>query len=418
MIITSRTVQRIIIFHLLALIAIIFSISQFNLPYSVTYLLDAFVIIEFLFARRKIKTVFRLSKGLYVLRYFLLFIVFLIFLQLFNFVPINLSLKAFRRILRFFLFYFSCSCLVDKERIDSTMKMLCKLQILNFILTLYQRFSLNYLPDNAGGIFGTAKGVNGYSNIYFCVICIFIISEYLSKKTNFNAVFSIVGSSLLLSALIELKFFFIEIIAIVVFAIFLSNPSKRTILFMAFFSVGIILSLKLLAKYFPEHFLILLNRDLFIEYTTGTTLGYNISRLNAFNEINSLFFDNNILKELFGLGFGNCDSGSAFYNRYSSYHYTWFTHQLTYLETGHIGLALHLLFFFLVFFHATKNKGRFNENKHYFLMTQISCVVCTMCFFYNQSIQTECAYLIYYLLSFPVIIMKNSSFNLKLKRNN
>ena len=190
-------------------------------------------------------------------------------------------------------------------------------------------------------------------------------------------------------------------ILILLLAIMFSRASVRTLKIVFFSVVGLVAAFILFTQLFPEHAEILMNWTLLLEYTTGSIHGYNISRLNAFTEINRILFEDNIWLNLFGYGFGNCESGSAFYEIYGHYNYTWFTHQVTFLETGYVGVVLYALFYVMVYVHAAKSKKQDSENAHYYSLTQIACLLCPIWFMYNQSMRVECAYLIFCVLAIP-----------------
>ena len=278
------------------------------------------------------------------------------------------------------------------------------LQVVNVVLTLYQYFVMKLTQDNLGGIFGVERGVNAYSNTFLCAICTYMIVMYLSKKVKLLPMLLIFASSLLIAALAELKIFFIEIVLILLLAVLFSRASVRAMKIVFFSVVGLVASFALFAQLFPEHAAILMNWKLLLEYTTESIQGYNISRLSAFSEINRIFFKDNVWLNLFGYGFGNCESGSAFYEIYGHYNYVWFTHQVTFLETGYAGVILYALFYVIVYIHARKSKKQDPKNAHYYTLTQIICLLTPIWFMYNQSMRIECAYLIFFLLAIPAVI--------------
>jgi hypothetical protein len=260
--------------------------------------------------------------------------------------------------------------------------------------------------DNMGGIFGTASGVNGYTNIYLCLICTFSTVMYLGKKAKLKELIWVLGSSLLIAALAELKLFFIEIVLIVLAAILLSKPSRKTVQIIFFSALGMVAALALFARLFPEHMEVFMDAARFSSYVSDEIAGYRIGRLNAFTTINKLFFKNDILANLIGFGFGNCESGSAFYEQYEHYHYTWFTHQVTFLETGYLGIILYSAFYGLIFLHAAMAKKKNQEYFGYLTMTQIICLLSILWMLYNQSQRTESAYLVFWVYAIPVILEK------------
>lgn len=400
----SDSVRKLIIAHLFLVSVFLFFWSMLGLPWELIYIFDLFVAVEFLWVMRSVQRVMRRVKLYQMIPYLILFILYLFLTQLFSFTSLGLAVMAYRRIFRFVLFYFACAVLLEKKSIDKIIRLMLMLQAVNFVLTLYQYFFQGLSQDYLGGIFGIERGANAYSNTFLCIICTYMIVAYLDKRVRFWPMMLTLGSSLLISALAELKVFFVEIVVIVLAAVLMSRPSIRTIKIILFGAAGFVGAMAVLAKLFPEHMAILLSWALFSEYTTEAIHGYNISRLNAFSDINRIFFEGDVIRNLFGYGFGNCETGSAFYDVYEKYHYTWFSHQVTFLETGYVGVILYGIFYVLVYLHAAKSRKINPENKHYYTLTQISCIISPMWFVYNQSMRVESAYYIFFVMAIPVAI--------------
>lgn len=399
-------IRKLIYIHIFLVPAFLLLWNSLGLPWGISYVFDLFVLLEFAMAARNIQRTFRRGDGRDILWYFVIFAFFLLLTQIVNLVPLHLSLAAYRRIFRFFAFFIACAVLLKVRDVEKLFSLMVKAQTINLVLTIFQRFVMNAKQDNMGGIFGTADGVNGYTNIFLCLICTFSIVMYLGKKVKLKNVIWVLGSSLLIAALAELKLFFIETVLIVLAAILLSKPSRKTVQIICFSALGLAVALMLFAKWFPEHMAIFLDSTLFASYVGDAISGYSIGRLNAFSTINKLFFKNDILNNLFGFGFGNCESGSAFYQRYSDYHYTWFTHQVTFLETGYIGMILYAFFYGLIFVHSAVMKKRSQEYFGYLTIVQVICLLSIVWMIYNQSQRTESAYLVFWVYAIPVILEK------------
>jgi len=403
----SNSVRKLITLHLFLVLVFLFFWSVFGLPWEIIYIFDIFVCVEFVWVLRSIQPVLRRTRCFHLISFFAVYVLYLLLTQICNFVSPVLSVLAFRKTFRFYLFFFACAVLLTENGIEKIMKMLLILQIPNLILSIYQYFVQNLNQDNLGGIFGIEKGANAYSNVFLCLICTYMIINYLAKKVKLLPMVLTIGSALLIAVLAELKIFFIEVVVIVLCAILFSNPSARTIKTIVFSAIGFVAAIVLLGSIFPEHLAVLINFALLMQYTTGKIHGYNISRLNAFSEINDLFFEDNVFRNLFGYGFGNCESGSSFYAKYGDYHYSWFSHQLIFLETGYIGVLLYLAFFALIFFYTTKAKKRNPENSTYYTFTQIIAILCVIWMVYNQTLHCEAAYLVFFVLAIPIAVQNN-----------
>ena len=408
MIIGAKKMQKLIMLQLFMIPVIMLARSLFGLPSSVFHIYDIVLCLQAVCVLYFIKDAVRAVEFKWLIVYFVVYTAFLLLTQIFQSVPLLVSLMAYRRIYRFYLFFIICSVFLKLCDIDKIMQILLKLQIFNFALTMYQYFVQKLPQDNIGGIFGTIVGVNGYSNVYLCIICTYVLVKYFSKQETVKSVLWIYGSTLLITAITELKLMFIEVIAIVVMTAIFYRPKewRQKVKVTAAILLLEAISLLIFNALYPEHMLILINKDAFLQYSTEVILGYNISRLKAFSEINELFFKGNLLNNMFGYGFGNCEVGSAFYEIYSEYHYTWFTHQVTFLETGFVGVVLYCLFYAMIFFYAWYLKKKDSENECYYVFTQIICALCALWFIYNQSTRTEPAYMIFFALTIPFIVFK------------
>ena len=402
--INSNTIRKLIPVHIFLLIVFLFLWSVVGIPWEIIYIFDLLVCAEFVWALRGIQPTLRRTKTKYLLPWFLFFALYLVLTQLFNFVSPMLAAMAFRRTFRFYLFFLVCAVLLTTQSIEKIMKMLVKLQILNFGLTLFQYFVQELSGDYLGGIFGIENGANAYSNVFLCLICTYMVVKYLEKKEKLLPMLMTIGSALVIAALAELKMFFIEIIVIMLMGILLSRPGIRTVKTIFYFILGFVAAITLLGSIFPEHLAILLDWALFEQYTTEEIAGYTISRLNAFPEINEIFFRDDWLRNLFGYGFGNCEEGSAFFEQYARYKYTWFTHQVTFLETGYVGIIFYISFFVLIFVFSAKSRKVNPENRLYYILGQIISVLCVFWMIYDQSLRREVAFLIFFALAIPVAV--------------
>jgi hypothetical protein len=333
--------------------------------------------------------------------------------DLVNFVSVPLIVWAIRNTYRFFLFFLACILVLEKEDVEKIFDIMCKFQVLNVILTLYQYFELGKKQDFLGGIFGYSSGCNAYTNIYLALILIYILSKYIYKKVKIWPVLALIFSSLIIAAMAEIKIFFIEFVIIVLMAILLSRPSSKTLKITGFSVIGLLVGLYAFSQMFPGAYQDLININKMIEYNTTVIWGYNISRWGAFKEINEIFFHNNIFLNLFGYGFGNCEYSSLdlftsnFYRQYGNYHYQWFAHQTWFLEGGYSGFGLFIIFFVLIFIWGVKNKNKLGNYKEFGLIAQIFSVIVIISLWYNCSSRIEVAYLMFFALAAPLVIYKS-----------
>ena len=402
--INSNSIQKLIAIHVFLVVVFLFLWSVIGLPWGIVYIFDLLVCVEFAWGLRNLQCTLRRAKAMHFLAWLIIYGFFLILTQLFNFVSPLAAIMAFRRTFRFYLFFFACVVLLTEKNINSIMNMLCAIQIVNFLLTIYQYAVLKLDQDNLGGIFGIEKGANAYSNVYLCLLCTYMLIRYLTKKTKILPMVLTIGSALVIAVLAELKIFFIEILVIVLMGILLSNPSARTVKTIVFIAIGLVVAIALFGSLFPEHLAILLSWVLLTQYTTESIAGYRINRMNAFSEINKIFFKDNPLRNLFGYGFGNCEEGTAFYAQYSHYKYSWFTHQVSFLDTGFVGILFIASFFVLVYIFSAKSKKVNPENSAYYTLGQIMSVLCMIWIVYDASLRSEVAFMAFFALAIPLAI--------------
>lgn len=387
-----------------------FAISCFNIPNSANYLTDIFtllIVIEALIELRtkKIKSSICLS-ALVVVAFFLVTIIGFVI----NGQTIFLYIWGFRNNFRFYGFFFGCVVLLKKKDIDVMLKTILFVAMINTVVATVQYFLFGIRQDNLGGIFGTNQGVNGYVNIFMCVVCIIALVKFLSSKISNLLLIATIFSSIYIAALSELKMFFVELIIIIVCLVILSKPSKKTILVVLACILSVYLGVQLLYKIFPYF------KDFFtIErimhsgntYSTATDLG----RFTATKTITSMFLSQDKLKYLFGLGMGSAETSqismfnSKFFNEYGlTLHYTWFSSAFMLVENGWLGLTCYLSFFISIFYGSFKIKKGGTETFTYCIMTQIFAVLCCVIVFYNGSLRTEAGYYAYFMLSLPFAI--------------
>jgi len=331
---------------------------------------------------------------------------------LLNLVPPQLVLWSSRNSLRFLPFFFALIVFWEEDTADRLVRLLLRLQIPNLIIGCIEFFFLHKERDNVGGIFGTAIGCNGYLFAYLCIVTILMVEQYLHNNASFFLMGASCFASMLLSAMAELKVSYVVIPLIVIGAFLVNRPTLRAFSLALVFSAGLILSIYLLLLFFPSWSDSFSSVKVFLGMGRAAGGGYNISRLGAFSEINQLWFRNSLFKNIFGLGFGNCEYSSFsaltsdFYLKYGSYHYCWFSHQMWFLQTGYLGITCYGIFLLSEFFWIARMKRRFGDKDGVGSFGQILCGVILVNFVYNSSLITEIGYLLYAALALPFVYYK------------
>lgn len=305
---------------------------------------------------------------------------------------------------RFYVFFFAVAGSFRAEDGERCMCLLDRLFWPNFILCLIQ-FAFGYRQDCLGGLFGTAKGCNGYTILYFSLILTRSVLRYLTGEETAPVCFGKLAAAIVTAAMAELKFFFLLIAFILAASLLLTPPSRRKIPMVLLGAAAVCLGGIWLGRMYEEF------RGFFTEsglrellnekhYATGNDLG----RFSALSQISRRFLKT-LPTRLFGLGLGNCDTSSMallrtpFYETYRDIHYTYFSHAFLYLETGFTGLCLYLLFFVACMIFAFRRISR--GNPLFCRMGAVMAAVCVMLTVYNASLRTEAGFLAWFALALP-----------------
>ena len=336
-----------------------------------------------------------------------------LFTSFVNKVSPQLVVWAIRNEFRYFPFFIGCVLYLTKYNVKSLINILFKLQILNVIISLIQFFVYGIEQDRLGGVFGTVVGVNAATNAFFCFLMTVAITYYLNYKMSFSKMILTIVSCLLIGAMAELKVLYAEFVIIVIASLILSKKSLKSGIILFVSAVGIIISLMLFQVIFPGWASQMSSISDFINIGFSTGGGYELSRLGAIADINNIWFQGDIIKNLFGYGFGACEYSSFdfftsdFSRLYLSYHYSWFNFQKDFLETGFAGIVAYAIVIASMFIWITKNKRKYRDTIGLGTVGQIYCVLMVIFFIYNSTLRTETGYMAYMYLAIPFIYFKS-----------
>lgn len=284
---------------------------------------------------------------------------------------------------------------------------------INATICIVQYVILGKSQDYLGGIFGVQKGCNGYMNIFFVIITIKSVLYYLADMEEIQQCVLKCGTAMGLAALAELKCFYVELVIIIAAAVLITDFSWKKVLIIAVSILGGFLGLNLLISLFPEF------RDFFsvegmLALTTNES-GYtgrgDVNRLNSISIISKRFLTTPISR-IVGMGLGNCETASyrlfntPFYLKHSHLHYTWFSTAFVFIETGYVGLTFFYSFFVMIFFIGNRRAKRSDskEEKVFCQISMIASLCAVLIGVYNSSLRFEPAYMMYFVLSFPLIV--------------
>lgn len=309
---------------------------------------------------------------------------------------------------RFYIAFFAFAAYFNEEDGTRCLKFMDRLFWVNAAVCLIQ-FFMGYEQDCIGGIFGVTKGCNGYMVVYLSVVISKTVLSYMNGSEKTGSCFSKSAAALFLSAIAELKFFFVIYILILVMAMFLTSFSIKKVVFFLVGTILISVGAALLGTLY-SYFEGFLSIEKLLQTFTQTSYAsdMDMGRFNAIDVISDRFLTD-IPSRLFGMGLGNCDTSTIdlfntqFYNTYVDLHYSIFSYAFMFIENGYAGLTLYVLFFAMCFFFSRKRLKNKTGNQLFCQMAIIMSVMCLLLIFYNSSLRTEAGYMVYFVLALPFI---------------
>ena len=410
----------IIEFEIVFALAERFMVQVLKMPSSIIYIID--ILNLWLFVCLLNSKKWKQFTG-FVLSYFEIIIVsFLVGIICFNEWGGNLAsaIIEIRNIVRFPIFFLACVSFLNSDHVKEIYKILTAFFVINIFVIIYQYFTFHpsgvwMRGDMLNGLFGTETGGNTFVNVILIVIVVYLLSCWINKEKS-AVVFGIAaGISLLISALIELKAFFIEIIMIYGFYLVKKEKSKKEIFINIFLVVAAIaigaFGLHIMYQEYPW-FRGTMSVSGIIKQISGN--GYtgdgDLNRLTGVFTIASRIFDGDIVDILVGIGAGNASqsvvlgSHTVFYNMFFATHYNWFSATYMFVQGGAFGLVFYLFTFIYLFFKKKKNK-KFELN------TQIMCIMAVFLVFYDEALRTDAGYFVYFAMASGFVRLKNCEGN-------
>ena len=154
--------------------------------------------------------------------------------------------------------------------------------------------------------------------------------------------------------------------------------------------------------------------DEMVAYSTEGMAGYELSRFGSFEQIDSLIFNKDPVRSAFGVGFGGAEESNislftSFFSQVWGYlNYRWFTHQMTFIETGYVGFCLFVMVFVVYAIWLMKKVKRVPESKVLIQFSFIMTLFTIINFWYNCATRIECCYFIAFSLAVGAIAVMAS----------
>lgn len=331
-----------------------------------------------------------------------------IVVYVFNFQSVFYFLWGFRNLFRLYVGFLAFAMFFDEDMVETAFKFMELMFWVNVVVSLYQFFVLGLKQDLLGGIFGVERGCNGYSTVFFILIVSKSVLSYMEGREKAWLCLLKSALALIISAMAELKFFFVIFVIILTLSSVLTKFSWRKFGLLLVSAVFLALGNSIITIIFGQRQTLSLDRIFEWIFSSSYSTAGDLGRFSAIPTISKTFLTS-IPEKLFGMGLGNADTSafalcnSPFFQAYGDLHYTWFNSAFLFLETGYIGLVIYLVFFVIAFFTALKVFKSGKGNKLYSQMAIIYSVMGVVLTFYNSTLRRECALIAYFVLALPII---------------
>lgn len=316
------------------------------------------------------------------------------------------SLLDLRNIVRFLIFLITCALILEESDYKNIYRILKIFFFANSLFIIYQytfASTLGITADEMNGFFGNATGGNSFVNAIMVVVLCHAIFSWQRKETSLAELLTIIVTSIIISGLIELKAFLLEIVIIYIVYLFSKKKSTKEIILNLIILIVAILSIRQAEKiiisnapWFKNSFNIInIIRD--SSNSEGYTGSGDINRLNFISSVTKKIYNNDYLNLVFGIGFGNASTAELFgrttdfFSKYFNLGYSNFSSSYILIESGIIGLFLYIFSFVLLAKKSYKKK-KISEG---FTMTIIAIFLC----FYNETLKTDAGYFIYFAIA-------------------
>lgn len=341
--------------------------------------------------------------GIFLLAIFIVNIVASIYnnVQLINFV------WGIRLNFRFIIFLVGCIMFINQRVIDLLWKVFIVLVYLQLIICTVQFFILDYISDAIGGSFGT-RGTS-FIVYFFAIGLLFAFARYNEGQCRQSTVWFVLLAGLYVCTINEGKAI-VMFDAVIFLVIILQNGiTLKKIFWILGAIVCFFLFTYLLGAIYPAF-----NEFFSLEKLLGyaTTEVYYGSAINRFNgpEYFSRYFDN--MQDWFGVGLGNaCESQipllqGDYYQAFFTTSYYWFYIAYYYMESGYVGLCLHIGFYLSFLIVAYRIRNKVSGTYLAFLVGMVALCLLSIC--YSLGLRSEViGYTFYLFLSVPLAMAVN-----------
>lgn len=408
--------KNFILYVIYSTILLGFIANTFGLSSVFYFIIDVFVVLLFVNSRRNL---IQKIKDYHFQIYFALGII-LIICQLLYVVftqgIIGNALYGTYRFYRTFFFFYACLGYINESDVEKSVRLAKDIFWIHTAITIFQFLVLGLRQDLLNGVFGITMGGNGYVSTFLIGISIFLISAYFCKKINTRYFYIGQCIILLISALAEIKFIFIEIIVVLILTFLMSRSNYKKLLKLLG-AVVVVISLYLILIYFFPEFKELVTRlrrggfttlvDLQRHYSTDLDFG----RATFIQRAKSDFFTASY-QTYFGLGIGQASSSSfvdnTFFVNNEWTHFDQFLSSYIYTEQGYVGFVYFLLFWGITIVNGIRYW--INNRNNFWAITLISLgVMGVFITYYNAALYSQYGFIYYWFLAIAYYMARKGS---------
>lgn len=327
-----------------------------------------------------------------------------------------------RNIIRFLIFFLSTVHYFKIENLEKVFSFIELHFLVNSVFIVYMYFT--YFPPTASwmrgdllnGFFGNTRGGNTFVNVEMLVVVLYIFVKWTKKEVKIAHLLLVLGISIIIAGLIELKAYFIEIAFVYIWYLICVQKSRREnrlnlIIIAAAIMIGYF-AIKIMIKEYPWFASTLSIKGLLEAFSSQHySSTEDLNRFTGMITISKRMFQGNIIDTLFGIGLGNGAVSSVagrtttFALNYANSKYSWFQGTYLFVQCGLLGLTLYLSTFFILFFKRKKNKYKIFSN----MITLLSLFLV----FYGEALKTDAGYFIYFSIATGFLISQQEKYQRK-----
>lgn len=410
-----------------------FMVVDLGLPSGIRFVADITMVIVTAFVlldRKNISVQRRSNLCMFAGKAIGLFVIWASLSAMFNFVPPNLYIWAMRNTGRFLLYFCLCALIFSLDDWKKLMRNLSIFVVVNTLFMAYQYVVLGVRQDYLNGFLGTYVGGNSALNTLYVVVTAWLISNFLSNEMKLTNIILPVGSMIVASALNELKFYYIEIIIILLICALTSSTSRNNVLRGMGVALGgtiaFLLGTQLLGIIYPgfrNFFTFETLRDYLFSRSYNSSEQLFVSGVPVMNRLSSIiiipnYFFNSLGNFIMGIGFGATETStmpiftSGFSLVYGDTNYQGYSSAYLLLELGYVGVLLYFGIFLSVMYYSVKQVKKRNDgssNAIYSFGIAIAFLAIVLCF-YNSALRIETSgYLLFAALAVPFMLSNTVS---------